>query len=74
VTAVTATASGFTVAAQAAGNDAIYWTSADGTAWSAPRQAGSGIAAITGLIPAGATMAGIGESPAGRPVIWTSNR
>jgi hypothetical protein len=72
VTAVTATASGFTAAAQAGGTDAIYWTSADGTAWSAPRQAGSGIAAITGLIPAGSTMAGIGESPAGRPVTWAA--
>jgi hypothetical protein len=72
VTAVTATASGFTAAAQAGGTDAIYWTSADGTAWSVPRQAGSGIAAITGLTPSGSTMAGIGESPAGRAVIWAA--
>ena len=72
VTAVTVTASGFTAAAQANGTNAIYWTSADGTAWSAPRQADPGITAITGLIPAGATVTGIGQSPAGHPVIWAA--
>jgi hypothetical protein len=72
VTALTATASGFTAAAQASGTNAIYWTSADGTAWSAPRQADPGITAITALIPAGATVTGIGQSPAGHPVIWAA--
>jgi hypothetical protein len=74
VTALTVTASGFTAAAQASGTNAIYWTSADGTAWSAPRQADPGITAITGLIPAGATVTGIGQSPAGHPVIWAARR
>jgi hypothetical protein len=72
VTVVTVTASGFTVAGQAGQTDAIYWTSADGSAWSGPRQAGSGIAAITGLVPAGRDVTGIGESPAGRPVTWSA--
>ena len=72
VTAVTVSASGFTAVAQASGTNAIYWKSADGTAWSAPRQADPGITAITGLIPAGATVTGIGQSPAGLPVIWAA--
>lgn len=72
VTALTVTASGFTATAQASGTNAIYWTSADGTAWSAPRQADPGITAITGLISVGATVTGIGQSPAGHPVIWAA--
>lgn len=63
VTAVTATATGFIAAGQS-GQSAFYWTSANGSAWSAP--ASAPITSITGLSSAGMTVTGVGTMD-GRP-------
>jgi hypothetical protein len=70
VTALTATASAF-VAAGRSGNSAIYWTSSDGSVWSTPKPAGSGITDITGLAPSATGVTGVGLMGT-RPAVWSA--
>jgi hypothetical protein len=68
MTAVTYTSAGFVAAGQMGGK-AYYWTSASGTAWSMPKNAGNGILAITGLAANGDEATGVGIMM-DRPMVW----
>lgn len=68
VTALTYTGTSF-VAAGESQNKAVYWTSASGTNWSAPKAAGNGITVLTGLAPGGNQITGVGVMM-DRPTVW----